>query len=81
MTAAQFVILLVIGLSVFLLCILFHFKNNKLKLRHSEIKRVLQNQIAKNQNQINLRQSKLGIYNFLTYNLDKVLIVQSEIII
>ncbi len=77
----QFVILLVLLISISGIVIWFLKRNREMNLHHNENVSVLRRGISQNRNQIDFRKYHLSNYDFLKYNLQDALIIQPKIIL
>lgn len=78
---ALIVLSIVLILSIIGIALWFYNENNAIGRLHEQTISELERAIYKNRNQIRLRNSYLGRYNFLKYNLGEALVIQSEIVI
>ncbi len=72
-------ILLAITSIILFLILFFYLKNKRIKILHFQQIKTLKNSIILHRNQISFRQSSLSKYNFMEYNLRKILVPQPEI--
>jgi hypothetical protein len=72
-------ILLVLLLTIIGIVVWFFNAKKSLGQAHSQNVAMLESAIYNNRNQLNFRTLHLNRYDFLKYNLDEVLVVQSDI--
>lgn len=78
MEISVYILLALVGFIMFLF-LFFHIKNKRIKIHHFQKIKSLKKSIILHHNQISFRQSNMSKYNFLTYNLNEVLVPQPEI--
>lgn len=75
----EWIILLFFMLMLFLVYAIFRYQNTRLRRKYEFQNRIFQEEIRKNNDQINKRKVHLKSYNFLIFNLSEVLIKQKSL--
>lgn len=76
--------IIIISLYIVISCLImirFFINRKKIKSTFTKINKELLNDINRQKRQINDRQERLKLYDFLVYNIEDVLIAQTKIII